>query len=133
MRLTRRYRFSASHRLHVEALGLEENRRLFGKCNNPYGHGHDYVLELTLAGSPDETGQVANRDKLDGFVAERVLRRLDHRNLNADVSELASIPPTTENLASAIQTMLKKDWPFAARLDRIRISETGRNIFELDS
>ena len=133
MKLTRRYRFSASHRLDVASLSPEENRKLFGKCNNPYGHGHDYVLDVTLEGVPDESGQIERRAELDSFVLEKIIVRLDHRNLNSDVGELAGVPPTTENLAGAVQNMLKQDWPFRARLARVRISETDRNIFELES
>lgn len=133
MLLTRRYRFSASHRLDVPALSPEENRRLFGKCNNPYGHGHDYVLDVTLEGRLDESGQIANRSTLDRFIGEGILARIDHRNLNTDVAELQGIVPTTENLAAAIRDALLENWPFRARLDRVRISETNRNIFELES
>jgi 6-pyruvoyltetrahydropterin/6-carboxytetrahydropterin synthase len=133
VKLTRRYRFSASHRLQTPALSPEENQRLYGKCNNPYGHGHDYVLDVTLEGPRDASGQVANRAALDGLVAQRVLARLDHKNLNTDVAELAAVVPTTENLASSIRGMLVKDWPLAARLQRVRVSETDRNIFELES
>lgn len=133
MKLTRRYRFSASHRLQTPALNAEENRLLYGKCNNPYGHGHDYVLDVTLEGPRDASGQVANRADLDALIAGRVLARLDHKNLNADVPELAEAVPTTENLASAIRGMLLQDWPLAARLHHVRISETDRNIFELDA
>lgn len=133
MRLTRRYRFSASHRLDVPSLSPDENKRLFGKCNNPYGHGHDYVFDVTLEGSPDQSGQIARRNELDSFIAETVIARLDHRNLNIDVAELQGAPPTTENLAAAVRGMLTKHWPFAARLARVRISETDRNIFELES
>jgi 6-pyruvoyltetrahydropterin/6-carboxytetrahydropterin synthase len=132
MRLTRRYRFAASHRLDTPALSPEENRRLYGKCNNPYGHGHDYVLDVTLEGPRDASGQVADRAALDSLVAERVLARLDHKNLNVDVAELANAVPTTENLASAVRCMLANDWPLAARLQHVRISETERNIFELE-
>ncbi|HLH40621.1 MAG TPA: 6-carboxytetrahydropterin synthase [Bryobacteraceae bacterium] len=132
MRLTRRYRFSASHRLDVPSLSPEENRKLFGKCNNPYGHGHDYVLEVTVEGAPDDSGQIARRGELDSFVREKVIARLDHQNLNSDVPELAGAPPTTENLAVATRAMLKRDWPFHARLARVRIAETDRNIFDLD-
>ena len=103
MKLTRRYRFSASHRLQTPALSAEENRLLYGKCNNPYGHGHDYILDVTLEGARDASGQVANRAELDALVAGRVLARLDHKNLNTDVAELADAVPTTENLASAIR------------------------------
>lgn len=133
MRLTRRYRFSASHRLDTPALSPEENRRLYGKCNNPYGHGHDYVLDITVEGAVDASGQVASRAALDAWVAERVLARLDHRNLNAGVAELAGSIPTTENLALAIRQNLASGWPLAARLRHVRISETNRNIFELES
>lgn len=133
MRLTRRYRFSASHRLDVPALSPEENRRLFGKCNNPYGHGHDYVLEITVEGAPDWSGQIVRRAALDALVQERILQRLDHRNLNTDVSELATRVPTTENLAEAIREMLEKEWTLAARLARVRVAETDRNIFELEN
>jgi 6-pyruvoyltetrahydropterin/6-carboxytetrahydropterin synthase len=133
VKLTRRYRFSASHRLDVPALGAEENRRLFGKCNNPYGHGHDYVLDVTVEGSPDDSGQVANREVLDRLVSERILQHLDHRNLNKDVAELSGIVPTTENLADAIRRALVADWDLPARLARVRISETDRNIFELEA
>lgn len=133
MRLTRRYRFSASHRLQTPALSAEENQRLYGKCNNPYGHGHDYVLDVTLEGPRDASGQVANRAALDALVSESVLKRLDHKNLNTDIAELAAVVPTTENLASSIREMLLRNWPLAARLWRVRISETDRNIFELES
>jgi 6-pyruvoyltetrahydropterin/6-carboxytetrahydropterin synthase len=133
MKLTRRYRFSASHRLDTPALSPEENRKLYGKCNNPYGHGHDYVLDVTVAGSPDESGQIVGREALDGLVAERILARFDHRNLNVDLPELAGVVATTESLAVAIEMALKERWPLEAKLDRVRISETERNIFELEA
>ena len=133
MRLTRRYRFSASQRLNTPALSLEENRRLYGKCNNPYGHGHDYVLDVTVEGPLDASGQVIDREALDALVRERVLRRLDHKNLNADVPELAAGVPTTENLAAVIRGTLAEGWPLAGRLKGVRISETDRNIFELEA
>jgi len=131
VRLTRRYRFSASHRLDVPSFGKEENQRLFGKCNNPHGHGHDYVLDVTLEGSPDESGQIVNRAALDQLISGRVLNRFEHKNLNVDVPEMAGIVPTTENLASAIRDVIAREWSLPARLDRVRISETARNIFEL--
>lgn len=131
MKLTRRYRFAASHRLDVPALTADENRRLFGKCNNPYGHGHDYALDVTVEGVPDDSGQLVNRRALDAWVDEKILQRLDHKNLNSDVDELRGVVPTTENLAAAIRTALAEGWPLGARLERVRISETDRNIFEL--
>jgi 6-pyruvoyltetrahydropterin/6-carboxytetrahydropterin synthase len=133
VRLTRRYRFSASHRLDVPSFSLEENRRLFGKCNNPYGHGHDYVLDVTVEGSPDPSGQLVNREALDGLMSTKVLQRFEHKNLNIDVPELAGVVPTTENLASAIRNVIVREWSLPTRLRRIRVSETDRNIFELEA
>ncbi len=133
MKLTRRYRFSASHRLDTPRLSPEENRRLYGKCNNPYGHGHDYVLDVTVEGSPDSSGQLANREALDRLVRETVLDRVDHRNLNVDLPELTGVVPTTENFAAVIENALRGGWNLAARLSKIRISETDRNIFELEN
>jgi 6-pyruvoyltetrahydropterin/6-carboxytetrahydropterin synthase len=132
VKLTRRYRFSASHRLATPALSDEENRQLYGKCNNPFGHGHDYVLDVTVEGAPDKNGLVVERLALDQVVRSRVLDQLDHRNLNVDVPAMANVVPTTENLASAIRMSLEREWPLAARLSRVRISETDRNIFELE-
>jgi|SRR5215469_5443109 len=132
MTLTRRYRFAASHRLHADALSEEENRILYGKCNNPYGHGHDYVLEVTVEGVPDSSGQIADRASLDEMVRGQVLSRLDHMNLNQDVREFRTLVPTTENLASLIEKMLLEHWNLPARLARLRISETERNAFELE-
>jgi 6-pyruvoyltetrahydropterin/6-carboxytetrahydropterin synthase len=129
--LTRRYRFAASHRLNTDTLSPEENARLYGKCNNPFGHGHDYVLDVTVAGPIDPSGQIVNREALDALVEEQVLARLDHRNLNCDVPELKDRVPTTENLSSAIELMLTSQWTLPAALARVRISETARNTFEL--
>jgi len=133
MRLTRRYRFSASHRLNSEALTPDENARLYGKCNNPFGHGHDYVLDVSVEGPVDASGQIVDRGALDTLVQERVLRRVDHCNLNCDLPELQSQVATTENLAFAIERMLASDWTLPARLARVRISETARNTFELET
>jgi len=132
VRLTSRYRFSASHRLDTAAMSPEENRRLYGKCNNPHGHGHDYVLEITVDGPVDQDGQVVNREALDAVVRERVLARLDHKNLNADIPELAGSVTTTENLATLVRGALADGWTLPARLARVRISETARNTFELE-
>ena len=132
MKLTSRYRFSASHRLDTPALSPQENQKLYGKCNNPHGHGHDYVLEITVDGPVDQNGQVVNREALDAVVRERVLTRLDHKNLNADIPELAGSVTTTENLATLVREALTKGWTLPARLARVRISETARNTFELE-
>jgi len=132
VRLTSRYRFSASHRLDTPALSPQENQKLYGKCNNPHGHGHDYVLEITVDGPVDADGQVVNREALDAVVRERVLARLDHKNLNADIPELAGSVTTTENLATLVRKSLLDGWTLPARLSGVRISETARNTFELE-
>jgi 6-pyruvoyltetrahydropterin/6-carboxytetrahydropterin synthase len=131
VKLTRRYRFAASHRLDVPSLSPQENQRLFGKCNNPYGHGHDYIVDVTVEGQPDESGQIVNRAALDDLVSERILKQVDHMNLNCDLPELRGFVPTTENLAEALKRALSRDWPLQARLSGVRISETDRNTFEL--
>ncbi len=133
MRLTRRYHFAASHRLNTDALSPQENARLYGKCNNPYGHGHDYLLDITVEGTPDASGQIVNREALDWIVQAQVLERVDHRNLNVDVPALAGCVATTENLAFAVESMLHERWTLPARLARVRISETARNTFELET
>ncbi|MCW5978568.1 MAG: 6-carboxytetrahydropterin synthase [Bryobacteraceae bacterium] len=136
MRLTRRYRFCASHRLHAPQLGVEENRALYGKCNNPHGHGHNYVLEVSVRGPVDETtGLVANTTVLDRLVARDVLAPFDHANLNLQAPAFRTSVPTTENLALEISRRLLRDWsssfPAGTKLEKIRLHETGRNIFEL--
>jgi 6-pyruvoyltetrahydropterin/6-carboxytetrahydropterin synthase len=132
VRLTSRYRFSASHRLDTPELTPEENRKLYGKCNNPHGHGHDYVLDITVDGPVGEDGQVVNREALDTVVRDRVLAHLDHKNLNADIPGLAGSVTTTENLATLVRGALADGWTLPARLARVRISETARNTFELE-
>jgi 6-pyruvoyltetrahydropterin/6-carboxytetrahydropterin synthase len=135
--VTRAYRFSASHRLHTPALPEAENARIFGKCNNPYGHGHNYELQVTVHGPIDaETGLVVNRDRLDSYVQERVARRFEHKNINLDVPELRELVPTTENMVLVIVGLLEENWDstFGApgpMLTRVHIQETGRNGFEL--
>ncbi len=129
MRVTSRYRFCAAHRLHTDALTPEQNRALYDKCNNPYGHGHDYVLDITVEGSPDTNGLVVNRAALDAIVRGAVIEKLDHKYLNADVPEFATVIATTENLALVIRDYLAAAWNVAAKLVRIRIEETARNTF----
>ena len=129
MRLTAKYRFAASHRLNLQQLSPEENRRLFDKCNNPHGHGHDYTLEVTVEGPVCTDGQVLNRAQLDALVHQRVVTRLDHKNLNCDVAEFSGINPTTENLAELIRGWMETDWPFAPRCVKLAIIETPKNTF----
>jgi 6-pyruvoyltetrahydropterin/6-carboxytetrahydropterin synthase len=127
--LGRRYRFAASHRLHTEKLSEKENARVFGKCNNPFGHGHNYVLEIALSGDIDAaTGMIANLADLDAFVAREVLDPFDHHSLNQDVAVFHQIVPTTENLCIEIYNRLKK-FP-DAKLERVRVQETSNNSFE---
>ena len=133
MRLTRRYRFSASHRLHSGQLTEAENDVTYGKCNNPYGHGHNYVLEVTVQGPVDGiTGRVADLPSLDDFVQKEIVSRYDHRNLNEQVEELSGVVPTTEVVSAAIHARLDAHWPGQLpALDRVRIWETRNNIFEI--
>ena len=129
LELTRRYTFSASHRLHSNHLAEAENQRMYGKCNNPFGHGHNYVGEVSVTGAVDAaTGMIANLSDLDAYVAREVLEPFDHTYLNKDVAAFREVVPTTENLCIEIFERLKK-FP-GARLARIRLEETGRNSFE---
>jgi 6-pyruvoyltetrahydropterin/6-carboxytetrahydropterin synthase len=137
MRVTRRYRFAASHRLHSAAFTEEQNRELYGKCNNPYGHGHDYVLDVTAAGPVDPgSGQVVHIPSLDRLVSDQVLRDFDHRYINADLGEFQSLVPTSENIMRVIEDRLAVHWSEVfpgewPRLESIRLRETKRNFFEL--
>ena len=127
--LGRRYQFAASHRLHTDKLSEEENRRVFGKCSNPYGHGHNYKLEISLAGEIDEsTGMIANLADLDVFVEREILEPFDYKSLNEDVAAFRDVVPTTENLCMEIYRRLSR-FP-GARLKRVRIQETSNNSFE---
>jgi len=127
--LTRRYLFAASHRLHNAKLSDAENQQLYGKCNNPYGHGHNYVVEVTLGGPVDPaTGMIANLADLDSYVQKHVLDDFDHRYLNEEIDAFKSTVPTTENLCIEIYNRLK-NFP-AAHLERVRIEETSKNSFE---
>jgi 6-pyruvoyltetrahydropterin/6-carboxytetrahydropterin synthase len=127
--LTRRYRFSASHRLYSRRFSEEQNRELYGKCSNPHGHGHNYVVEVTVAGPVDPaTGMIANLGELDPFVEREVIEAFDQKYLNEQVPEFTDLVPTTENLCREIYRRLE---PFpAARLERVRIEETSNNSFE---
>jgi 6-pyruvoyltetrahydropterin/6-carboxytetrahydropterin synthase len=135
--VTRRYRFAASHRLHTPRLSDEENRELYGKCNNPYGHGHNYEVEITVKGPVDPTtGLAVDLVVLDRLVKTEVLDVFDHRNLNAEIPQFAVIVPTSENLALHLDSRLRARWQAAfpgawPRLEKIRIAETERNIFEV--
>jgi len=128
--LTRRYDFAAAHRLHSARLSEQENQRIYGKCNNPHGHGHNYALEVTITGPVDPaTGMVANLADLDPFVEREVLAAFDQKNLNEEVAEFKTVVPTTENVCREIFRRLRS-FP-AARLERVRIEETSKNSFEI--
>jgi 6-pyruvoyltetrahydropterin/6-carboxytetrahydropterin synthase len=129
MQVTSRYRFSAAHKLDCPAMTPEQNRALYGKCNNPYGHGHDYTIEVTVEGPQDAAGLVVNRAELDKLVRGTVVEKLDHKYLNEDVEEFRTQIPTTENLVDVIREDLRRVWSLSARLVRIRIIETPRNTF----
>ena len=127
--LTRRYLFSASHRLNSEAMSAEENLATYGKCNNPHGHGHNYALEVTVSGQVDpSTGMICNLVDLDTFVERELLSRYNLENLNT-LQEFAQTVPTTENLCVEIYEILQRGFQ-KAHLERVRIEETMLNSFE---
>jgi 6-pyruvoyltetrahydropterin/6-carboxytetrahydropterin synthase len=127
--LTRRYWFSASHRLHSDEMTAEENRATYGKCNNPYGHGHNYALEVTVSGAVDaSTGMVCNLVDLDGFMERKILARYEHANLNT-LPEFGHRVPTTENLCVEIYEILQRGFHLA-HLEKVRMEETMMNSFE---
>ena len=127
--LTRRYWYSASHRLHNAEVSAEENQRVYGKCNNPHGHGHNYALEVTVAGPVnDRTGMVCDLADLDGFVRGNILERYEHSNLNT-LEEFAASVPTTENLCREIYQRLRAGFD-RAEIEKVRMEETMMNSFE---
>jgi 6-pyruvoyltetrahydropterin/6-carboxytetrahydropterin synthase len=122
--LTRKIEFSASHRYDNPALSPEENRRIFGKCNNPHGHGHNYKLEVTVAGEPDPiTGMVLDLNELKKILEREVMQRMDHRHLNYEVPELAGQIPTCENVARVIWGLLEPKIR-QGKLHRVRLYES---------
>jgi 6-pyruvoyltetrahydropterin/6-carboxytetrahydropterin synthase len=124
IRLTRKTEFCAAHFYHNPAFSAEENRRIFGKCNNPHGHGHNYVLEVTVAGEPDAaTGMLLDLRELKDIVEREVVQRLDHRHLNYEVPELAGKIPTCENVAAQIWRWLAPSIT-TGRLARVRLYES---------
>jgi 6-pyruvoyltetrahydropterin/6-carboxytetrahydropterin synthase len=127
--LTRRYMFSASHRLQNDSMSTAENIETYGKCNNPHGHGHNYKLSITVSGQVDqETGMVCNLADLDGFVNREIIERFDVQNLNF-MPEFARTIPTTENLCVVIFDILQRGFKHA-HLEKIRFEETMMNSFE---
>jgi 6-pyruvoyltetrahydropterin/6-carboxytetrahydropterin synthase len=134
MDVTRVYEFSASHRLHAPSLSPEENVRVFGKCNNPAGHGHNYTLEVTLRGAPRASGELMPAEHFDRLVKAEVIDRWDHRHLNEDLPEFAGVNPTAEEIARLAWRRLATPLAAAAgegrRLYRVKLRETERNHVE---
>ena len=133
--VTRTYDFSASHRLHSKALSDEENAEIFGKCNWENGHGHNYDVEVTLAGEPDSrTGQLFDGETLDRIVEEVVLKPYDHKHLNYDTQDFRDLNPTSENVTKVVwdnlASRLSREDMAGARLYRVAVRETARNYFE---
>lgn len=127
--LSRRYRLSASHRLHTEQYSAEQNGAMYGKCNHPHGHGHNYVVEVTVSGQVDgTTGMVCDLGTLDELVEDRVVNRFDHCNLNLDAAFTKAVP-TTENLCLEIYKTLVTGLA-GGKLEKIRVEETSNNFFE---
>jgi len=125
----RRYMLSASHRLHADSLSEQENRATYGKCNNPHGHGHNYVVEVLVGGAVNgDTGMVVNMATLDETVRTAVVDRFDHTNLNFDPLFVNQVP-TTENLTKAVFDVLKDALP-VGKLEYVRVEETENNFFE---
>jgi 6-pyruvoyltetrahydropterin/6-carboxytetrahydropterin synthase len=135
--LGRRYTFAASHRLHSAALSDAENQAVFGKCNNPFGHGHNYEVELTVRGEVDPVnGRAVDLAALDRLAEEQILSPFRFRNLNIEVQAFRTAIPTTENLAAEVDRRLRLHWAeeFSSggpRLEKVRIWETERNICEI--
>lgn len=128
--VTRKMHFNAAHRLHNPAKSDAWNRETYGKCNNPNWHGHNYVLEVTVAGEPDpDTGYVIDLGVLKGIINEKVIDKVDHKNLNLEVGFMQGLLPSTENFVVAIWNELKGVLP-RGRLHAVRLYETERNVAE---
>lgn len=126
--LSRRYHFAASHRLHSDTYTEEQNRTVFGKCNNPHGHGHNYIVQVTLSGPVDPiTGMVCNLGDLDAFAQSNLIATFDHQNLNT-LPAFATLVPSTENLSIEVHRIFQA-FPHA-HLERVRIEETPNNSFD---
>nr|CAG4652293.1 EOG090X0HIM [Triops cancriformis] len=127
--LTRKEIFSACHRLHSPALTDEENKTIFSKCNNPNGHGHNYVVEVTVKGPVDKaTGMVMNISDLKRVINEAIMDVMDHKNLDKDVPHFQNVVSTTENVAIFIWDSLRKLLPQPDLLHEVKIFETEKNI-----
>ena len=131
LRLSQKFEFSASHRLHNPALSDDENRKSFGKCNHPTGHGHNYEVQVTLRGRPNENGLLVDVPAFETIVNDYAIEKLDHKNLNVDVPEFAEVIPTVENIAMTIYRMLKKRFTgIGADLASVTVWETPKTWCE---
>jgi 6-pyruvoyltetrahydropterin/6-carboxytetrahydropterin synthase len=133
IRVTRKVEFSAAHFYHNPNFSADENRRVFGKCNNPHGHGHNYVLEVTIAGEPDPTtGMVLDLKELKDILETEVMERMDHRHLNYEVPELTGQIPTCENIAAVIWKLLEPKIK-SGKLDRVRLYESPELFVDVNA
>jgi 6-pyruvoyltetrahydropterin/6-carboxytetrahydropterin synthase len=130
VRLSQKFEFSASHRLHNPSLGEEENRRSYGKCNNPHGHGHNYELQVTLVGETGDRGVLVDVPAFERIVRETVIDRLDHKNLNVEVPEFSQLIPSVENIAKVIYRLLEPRFAEQARLASVTVWETPKTWCE---
>jgi 6-pyruvoyltetrahydropterin/6-carboxytetrahydropterin synthase len=131
VRLSQKFEFSATHRLHNPALSDEENCRTYGKCNNPHGHGHNYEVQVTLAGTPAKTGLLIDIPAFERIVATTVINRFDHKNLNVELPEFRDVIPSVENIASTIFKLLKPPVTDAgAKLASVTVWETPKTWCE---
>ena len=128
VQMTQQFEFSAAHRLHCDSLSDQENRDTFGKCNNPQGHGHNYVVEVSVAGEIGDAGSVGSLNKFQDTVKAEIIDRLDHKHLNHDVPYFADVNPSVENIAIAIYDWL--DGKLEARLVAIKVFETPKTWAE---
>ncbi len=130
--ITESFEFAASHRLHCPSMSEQENRALFGKCANPNGHGHNYVVEVTVRGTPDATtGRIVDIQEMESVVKERVVDRFDHKHLNLDCPEFANLNPSVENITTVIWKLLDGRLE-SARLAKVRVWETPKTYAEIE-
>jgi 6-pyruvoyltetrahydropterin/6-carboxytetrahydropterin synthase len=131
VRLSQKFEFSATHRLHNSALSAEENVRIFGKCNNPHGHGHNYEVQVTIVGQPDASGVLIDVPLFEKIVASAVIDRFDHKNLNIELPEFGELIPTVENIATVIYRLLRPRFDGAgAKLAGVTVWETPKTWCE---
>jgi 6-pyruvoyltetrahydropterin/6-carboxytetrahydropterin synthase len=133
VRLSQKFEFSATHRLHNPALSDDENCRTYGKCNNPHGHGHNYELQVTLSGTPGQTGLLIDIPTFERIVATAVIDKFDHKNLNVELPEFRDVIPSVENIASTIYHLLKPRLTEAgAKLASVTVWETPKTWCEYE-